>query len=67
MERTHSYILVCGDFNFKEIDGENEFLGGNHQRISVFMETIQDLFLKQHVTEPTRYRNGEEPSLLDLI
>ena len=31
------------------------------------METLQDLFLKQHVTEPTRYRNGEEPSLLDLI
>ena len=33
----------------------------------MFMETIKDLFLKQHVTEPTRYRNGEEPSLLDLI
>ena len=31
------------------------------------MELLQDLFLQQHVTEPTRYRNGEEPSLLDLI
>ena len=31
------------------------------------METLQDLFLKQYGTEPTRYRHNEEPSLLDLI
>ena len=61
------HILVSGDFNFKEIDWENEYVRGNHQHISLFTETLQDLFLKQHVTEPTRYRNGEEPSLLDLI
>ena len=67
MERNPSHILVSGDFNFKEIDWENEYVRGNHQHISLFMETLQDLFLKQHVTEPTRYRNGEEPSLLDLI
>ena len=67
MERNPSHILVSGDFNFKEIDWENEYVRGDHQHISLFMETLQDLFLKQHVTEPTRYRNGEEPSLLDLV
>ena len=39
----------------------------HNQHISMFMETLQDLFLKQHVTELTRYRIGEDPSLLDLI
>ena len=58
---------MSGDFNFKEIDWENEYARGNHQHISLFTETLQDLFLKQHVTEPTRYTIGEEPSLLDLI
>ena len=73
-------MLIGGDFNFKEIDWENEFVLGNHpevdgddettgakQHISNFMETLQDLYLKQHVTEPTRYRHSEEPSLFDLI
>ena len=79
-ERKPTHILITGDFNFKEIDWENEFIEGTHhdkysdgiksggnQHISMFIDTLQDLFLKQHVTEPTRYRNGEEPSILDLI
>jgi hypothetical protein len=32
-----------------------------------FINTIQDLFLYQHVTENTRFREGQKPSLLDLI
>ena len=79
MERKSSHVLISGDFNFKEIDWENEFVEGNsakemedktkgvNQHVLNFMETLQSLFLKQHVTEPTRYRSGEEPSLLDLI
>ena len=80
MDRKPSHMLIAGDFNFKEIDWEYEFVDGTHlvkesdgeraggnQHISMFMETLQDLFLKQHVTEPTRYREGEKPSLLDLI
>ena len=63
--------------NHPEVDGEDEFVQGNHpevdgvetkrQHISNFMETLQDLFLKQHVTEPTRYGHSGEPSILDLI
>ena len=32
-----------------------------------FIETIQECFLYQHVTEPTRHREGEGSNLLDLI
>ena len=28
---------------------------------------IDDLFLFQHVTEPTRYRSSDTPTLLDLV
>ena len=54
------------EVNQPDEDGEEEVTGGN-QHISHFLETLQDLFLKQHVTEPTRYRYGVVPSLLDLI
>ena len=33
----------------------------------MFLRTLQDSFLFQHVTEPTRRRGNDEPSILDLI
>ena len=67
MDRNPTHILIGGDINYKEIDWVNEFLAENCQHIYAFLEIIQDYFLKQHITEPTRYREGEESSLLDLI
>ena len=77
MDRKRSH---GGDFNFKEIGWENEFVQGNHpevdsedemtgakRHISNFMEKLQDLFLKQHVTEPMCKRHSKEPGILDLI
>ena len=34
---------------------------------SLFLEYLRDCFLFQHVTEPTRYRSQNVPSVLDLI
>ena len=34
---------------------------------SLFIRGLQDGFLHQHVTEPTRYRDNETPTLLDLV
>ena len=34
---------------------------------SIFLESIKDTYLIQHVKENTRYRSGIQPSLLDLI
>ena len=67
MDRNPTHILIGGDFNYKEINWVNEFLAENCQHIYAFLEIIQDYFLKQYIPEPTRYREGEESSLLDLI
>jgi hypothetical protein len=32
-----------------------------------FLDCLRDAYLQQHVTEPTRGRQGQEPSTLDLI
>ena len=34
---------------------------------SIFLEYVRDSFLYQHVKDFTRYRDGQEPSILDLI
>lgn len=34
---------------------------------NLFLETMHDCFLHQHITRPTRYRNGAVPSILDLV
>ena len=58
-------LIICGDFNYSDIDLENEFV--TNESIKPFIESVQDCHLFQHVCKPTRYRDGQEPSLLDLI
>ena len=60
-----SHLLICGDFNYPEIDWDTEYV--NVESIKLFLQTIQSNFLHQHVCKPTRFRSGQEPSLLDLI
>ena len=67
VERKNTYLLICGDFNYQEIDWENESSDEKNEHLTTFINTVQDCFLHQHVTENTRFRLGEEPSLLDLI
>ena len=37
------------------------------QHLLDFVETLQDCYFFQHVTESTRYREGERSNILDLI
>ena len=67
VECKNTYLLICGDFNYREIDWENESSDEKNEHLTTFINTVQDCFLHQHVTENTRFRLGEEPSLLDLI
>ena len=67
VERRNTYLLICGDFNYRKVDWENESLEERHGHLSSFIATIKECFLHQHVTEPTRFRFGEELSLLDLV
>ena len=60
-------IIIAGDFNYKEIDWGNEYAPPNKEHQAIFINALQDCFLYQHVTEPTRFRLNETPNLLDLI
>ena len=57
-----------GNFNFKEIDWINLQVNASDQHLAtVFFDTVQDLYLVQHVKKPTRHREGQKSSLLDLV
>ena len=63
-----THILIMGDFNFREIDWNNkETSVGEDHLATIFLESVRDTYLYQHVKEPTRYRSDNIPSLLDLI
>ena len=64
----HSHILIGGDFNMPQIDWENVFSPAPPLDISHrFLEAMNDCYLIQHVSNPTRYRPGATPHILDLI
>ena len=51
--------LICGDFNYSGIDWDNlSLLPSSPLIVQDFIDTTQDLYLVQHVMEPTRYRPG---------
>ena len=63
-----THIIIMGDFNFREIDWNNEETSvGEDHLATIFLESVRDAYLHQHVTETTRYRSDNIPSLLDLI
>ena len=49
-------LLITGDFNYKEIDWINDYTPVGQNYLREFVDTLQDCFLYQQVTEPTRYR-----------
>lgn len=65
----HSYKLIMGDFNLPNIDWRLLEVKENNP-ISLdnrFLDCIQNVWLFQHVLEPTRWRGGDTPHVLDLI
>lgn len=61
-------VLILGDFNYPEIDYENGIvLAGEGADSSKFFVKTQELCLAQVVNQPTRVRQGQQPSLLDYI
>ena len=63
-----SQVVILGDFNLKNIDWNLNSTKSNTKQIEHrFIECIKDLYLTQHIKEPTRYRKDNTPSILDLI
>jgi len=58
-------IVIMGDFNMPGIDWEA--WNGHNNRDNCFIQTLQDHYLYQLVENPTRYRTGQNPSLVDLV
>lgn len=64
-EESFSHILITGDFNFPSIVWDK---CESRDKVSLnFIECIRDCLFEQVVDKPTRFRIGQEPSLLDLI
>ncbi|CAG2195408.1 unnamed protein product [Mytilus edulis] len=68
-QKGFSHILIMGDFNYPAIDWEIwNTKGDNENSIeNRFLESIQENFLFQHTTKPTRWRGTDTPHTLDLI
>ena len=66
----HSKV-IAGDFNLNKITWNPDPITPDnlsHDSPEVkFIECIRDTFFHQHITEPTRYREGNQPTLDDLI
>ena len=57
-------MCIVGDFNFPSMKWNGEFLGNTENE---FVECTHDAFLIQVVKHPTRKREGQKPSLTDLV
>ena len=61
-------ILIVGDFNYPEIVWETESTRTQpDHNAAVFLDSCKDSYLIQHQIENTRYRQGQKPSLIDLV
>ena len=66
--KNFTYVLICGDFNIREINWVDETTPACQTHYaSVFMECLRDCFLYQHVKEPTHARLNQAKNTLDLI
>ena len=46
-------LLIVGDFNYRNSDWSNELAISGQQYLLNFIETLQECYLFQHITEPT--------------
>ena len=70
----YSKMVVAGDFNLNKIDWSpdptNPVINpptSTNSPEENFLECVRDTFLYQHITEPTRFREGHEPKTDDLL
>ena len=57
-------VCILGDFNYPDINWDGEWTGDLNNN---FIECINDAFLSQKVREPTRHRQGQRPTTVDLV
>ena len=63
-----SHLLICGDLNVPQIYWTSHFSPAHGSHIAhKLLASIHECILYQHVTQPMRYREGNNPSTLDLV
>ena len=63
-----SHILVVGDFNYNEINWKaGTTPNALTNSATAFVETLRDLYLYQQITDPTHYRENQQPNTLYLV
>jgi len=60
-----THILIMGDFNYPHMIWSTGYCTSAAD--SMFMDTVNDCFLYQHVTCPTRARPNQTSNILDLV
>ena len=65
----YSHILVMGDFNYPGIEWDTWNVKGDSTTSQEyrFMESVQDSYLFQHISKPTRWRGADSANVLDLV
>ena len=58
-------VILVGDFNMPSIDWSTE--NASNQMGEEFIQILDELGMEQLVNQPTRFRHGQVPSLLDLL
>ena len=69
-DRHPSHLLLVGDFNYSDINWETFTVNtssSDPKSSEDFLEVLSTCTLHQHVSEPTRFKHGVSPSLLDLV
>ena len=69
-QKRYTHLLIMGDFNYKDIKWNQNLSTPGLSESSeefLFVENLRDCYLYQHITKPTRTRQGQEPSILDLV
>ena len=63
-----SHLLIVGDFNFRDINWSLRQSNTSYDHeSSKFIEAVNDCYLFQHISEPTRFREGQVALILDLV
>ena len=63
-----THVLITGDFNYPKIIWSNwTTTSAETGDEFMFVETLRDIYLYQHVAAPTRARGSDSPQTLDLV